>query len=442
VKKPRRLRDLDKDEYQRILKRAGVKIENTLSSIIPIVKEVEKRGDAAVIKFTAQFDRVDLAPKDFQVSQKRVKAAYEKVSPELIVSLKKMHQQVWDFHQRQRREDWSIDKFFLNKKEAHYKLGQRFIPIERAGMYIPGGRASYPSTAIMAIVPAKIAGVKNIIVVSPPSLGKEMADAIMVAADIAGADLMFNIGGVQAIAALAYGTSTIPQVDIVVGPGNAYVQAAKAYLFSLGKIAIDSPAGPSEILIIADNSANYKYIARDILSQTEHAEDNCAILITTSEQLAERVYKYLKGEVSHCLRKTFIEKSLADYGAILIADSLNEAIQFANEFAPEHLEIMTENPDDVLRKIKNAGSVFLGDYSPVAAADYLTGTNHILPTGGSAKRFSGLSVETFLKSMTHQSLSKEALKLMSSDITNLALSEGPYTEHIRSVKTREERGIR
>ena len=439
MRQPQRLRDLDKDEYQRILRRAAVKTESTLSAIIPIVKEVEKRGDAAVTKFTAQFDGVDLAPKDFQVSQKRVKAAYGKVSPELIVSLKKMHQQVWDFHQRQRREDWSIDKFFLNKKEAHYKLGQRFIPVERAGVYVPGGRASYPSTAIMAIVPAKIAAVKNIIVVSPPSSKREMADAIMVAADIAGADLMFNIGGVQAIAALAYGTSTIPQVDMVVGPGNAYVQAAKAYLFSLGKVAIDSPAGPSEILIIADDSANYEYIARDILSQTEHAEDNCAILITTSEQLAERVYEYLKGEVSHCLRKTFIEKSLADYGAILITDTLSEAIKFANDFAPEHLEIMTKNPDDVLRKIENAGSVFLGDYSPVAAADYLSGTNHILPTGGSAKRFSGLSVETFLKSMTYQSLSKEALKLMSSDITNLASSEGPYTEHIRSVKIREER---
>lgn len=438
MRQPQRLRDLDKNEYQRILKRADAKIGNTLSAIIPIVKEVEKRGDTAVTKFTAQFDRVDLTPKNFQVSQKRRKAAYEKVSPELIVSLKKMHQQVWDFHQPQRREDWSIDKFFLNKKEAHYKLGQRFIPVERAGIYVPGGRASYPSTAIMAIVPAKIAGVKNIIVVSPPSLEKEMADAIMVAADIAGADLLFNIGGVQAIAALAYGTSTIPQTDIVVGPGNLYVQAAKAYLFSLGKIAVDSPAGPSEILIIADDSANYEYIARDILSQTEHAEDNCAILITTSEQLAERVYKYLKGEVSHCLRKSFIEKSLADYGAILIADTLNEAIQFANDFAPEHLEIMTENPDDVFRKIENAGSVFLGDYSPVAAADYLTGTNHILPTGGSAKRFSGLSVETFLKSTTYQSLSKEALKLMSPDITNLASSEGPYTEHIHSVKIREE----
>lgn len=438
MRQPQRLRDLDKDEYQRILKRADVKIEDTLSAIIPIVKEVGKKGDAAVTRFTAQFDGVELAPKEFQVSQKRVKAAYQKVSPELIASLRKMHQQVWDFHQPQRREDWSIDKFFLNKKEAHYRLGQRFIPVERAGVYVPGGRASYPSTAIMAIVPAKIAGVKKIIVVSPPSLEKEMADAIVVAADIAGADLLFNIGGVQAIAALAYGTSIIPQVDIVVGPGNLYVQAAKAYLFGLGKIAIDSPAGPSEILIIADDSANYEYIARDILSQTEHAEDNCAILITTSEQLAERVHKYLKGEVSHCLRKAFIEKSLADYGAIFIADTLNEAIQFTNDFAPEHLEIMTENPDDVLGRIENAGSVFLGDYSPVAAADYLSGTNHILPTGGSARKFSGLSVQTFLKSMTYQSLSKEALRSMSSDITNLASAEGPYTEHIRSVKIREE----
>lgn len=437
MRQPRRLRDLDKETYQRILKRSIIKIENTLSAIIPIVKEVEKRGDAAVAQFTAQFDRVDFNPEDFRVSKKRIKAAYERMSPQLLESLRKMHQQVWDFHQYQKRENWSIDKLFLNKKEAHYQLGQRFIPVKRVGVYVPGGKASYPSTAIMAIVPAKIAAVKNIIVVSPPSLEKEMADAIVVAADIAGADLMFNIGGGQAIAALAYGTSTIPQVDMIVGPGNLYVQAAKAYLFSLGKIAIDCPAGPSEILILADSSANYEYIARDILSQTEHAEDACAILITTSEQLAERVYQYLKSEINHCLRKNVITKSLADYGAILIADSLDEAIEFSNDFAPEHLEIMTEKPDDVLGKIKNAGSVFLGDYSPVAAADYFTGTNHILPTGASAKRFSGLSVQTFLKSMTYQSLSREALRLMSSDITNLASIEGPYTEHIRSVKARE-----
>lgn len=436
MRQPKRLRDLDKETYERILKRSTVKIENILSTIIPLVKEVEKEGDAAVAKFTAQFDGVKLTAEDFQVSQGRIKAAYEKISPELIESLKRMHKQVWDFHQYQKRKDWSVEKSFSESK-ASYQLGQRFVPVERVGVYVPGGKASYPSTAIMAIVPAKIAGVNKIIVVSPPSEEKEMADAIIVAVDIAGADLLFNIGGAQAIAALAYGTSIIPQVDMIVGPGNVYVQAAKAHLFSLGKVAIDCPAGPSEILILADDSANYEYVARDIFSQAEHDEDACAILVTTSKELAEEVYQYLKSEIAHCFRKSIIEKSLVDYGAILITDSLDEAIQFANKFAPEHLEIMTKNPEDVFKRIKNAGSIFLGDYSPVAAADYLTGTNHILPTGGAARRFSGLSVETFLKGVTYQSLSREALSLMNSDITNLASVEGPYTEHIRSVKARE-----
>jgi len=290
----------------------------------------------------------------------------------------------------------------------------------------------------MAVVPAKIAGVSQIIFTSPPREDGEMADVVMVAADIAGADFLINIGGAQAVAALAYGTSTFPKVDVIVGPGNAYVNAAKAYLSSLGKVAIDSPAGPSEILILADEAANPSYITRDMLSQVEHAEDNSAVLVTTSKKLADKVYQSLKSEVDKCLRKRIIKKSLEDYGAILIADSLAEAIQFANEFAPEHLEIMTEEPHDVLKEIRNAGSVFLGDFSPVAAGDYLTGTNHILPTGGSAKRFSGLSVETFLKKMTFQSLSKKALNLMSEDIARLATLEGPYNEHIRSVKAREE----
>jgi len=438
MKPPKRLRDLDKETFKRILKRSTLEIDNVLSRVIPIIKEVKKEGEAAVERFTVQFDGVDLAPQHFQVSQSRIKTAYERISAELIESLKRMHRQVWDFHQYQRRKDWSVKKLFNDNSKASYKLGQKFVPVERVGIYVPGGKASYPSTAIMAIVPAKIAGVNKIVVVSPPSEEEEMADAIMVAADIAGADLLFNIGGAQAIAALAYGTSLIPQVDIIVGPGNVYVQAAKAYLSSLGEIAVDSPAGPSEILILADDSASYEYVGRDILSQAEHDENACAVLVTTSKKLAESVYQYLESEMAHCFRKNIIEKSLADYGAILIADSLDEAIQFANEFAPEHLEIMTENPDDIFKRIKNAGSVFLGDYSPVAAGDYLTGTNHILPTGGSARSFSGLSVGTFLKGMTYQSLSREALRQMSSDITNIASIEGPYTEHIRSVKAREE----
>ena len=437
MRQPKRLKNLDKNEYKRILERSTSKVEEALSAVIPIIKEVKENGDEALVKFTARFDKVNLTAQDLIVSKERIEAAYKKTSPDVVASLKRMRDQVCHFHQHQIRKEWSINKF-ADKGEGRYELGERFIPIEQVGVYVPGGKANYPSTAIMAVVPAKIAGVSQIILASPPRKTGQMADVVMVAADIAGAHLLINIGGAQAVAALAYGTSTLPKVDMIVGPGNAYVNAAKAYLSGLGEVAIDSPAGPSEILILADDSANPSYIARDMLSQAEHAEDNSAVLVTTSKKLADKVYQYLESEVDKCLRKKIIKKSLEDYGAILIADSLSEAIEFTNEFAPEHLEIMTERPHQVLKEIKNAGSVFLGDFSPVAAGDYLTGTNHILPTGGSARRFSGLSVETFLKKITYQSLSKKALNLMSEDITRLASLEGPYNEHIRSVKARKE----
>jgi len=434
MKPPQRLRDLNKDEYEKILKRSQAKIEEVLDTVIPIIREVKKYGDKAVLKFTEEFDKVRLSRQDIIITRERIAEAYQSVPPKVISSLKKMRQQVWDFHQRQMREGWEVRSSFSEKDE--YRLGQRFIPIQRAGIYVPGGKGRYPSTAIMAIVPAKIAGVERVVVVSPPNQDGVMADVVMVAADIAGADLIINVGGVQAIAALAYGTESIPKVDIVVGPGNIYVTAAKAHLSSLGRIAIDCPAGPSEVLVLADDSANPEYIVADIISQAEHDEDACSILITVSERLAQEVYNLLDGEIDRSLRKNIIKKSLESYGAILIADNLNEAVNFVNEFAPEHLEIMTSEPEKILKQIMNAGSVFLGNFSPVAAGDYITGANHILPTGGSAKGFSGLSVDTFLRRLTYQFLSRETLSLMSDDIANLSSIEGPYEAHIRSVRMR------
>jgi len=435
---PKKLKDLSKGEYKRILERSRSRMEEILSRVIPIIHEVEKYGDEAVSRFTSKFDGVSLAPRDFVVKKERLNEAYKRVSPEVIRSLRKMREQVYDFHRHQLGKDWSINKTFLNKGEGSYTLGQRFIPFDQVGVYVPGGKARYPSTAIMAIVPAKLAGVGRAILASPPSENGEMAEVVIVAADIAGVDLMLNVGGVQAIAALALGTATIPKVELLVGPGNTYVNAAKAYLSSLGKVGIDCPAGPSEILVLADGSANPKYVMSDLLSQAEHDEESCSVLVTTSEKLAEEVCQYLSKEVKRFSRRKIMEKSLEKYGAVLMVENLDEAINFVNDFAPEHLEIMTRRPKEVLKRIKNAGSVFLGDFSPVAAADYLSGTNHILPTGGWAKSFSGLSVQTFLKSLTYQSLTKRALKLMGRDIANLASAEGPYDAHTRSIDVRQE----
>ncbi len=435
---PKKLKDLSKGEYKRILERSRSRMEEILSRVVPIIHEVEKYGDEAVSRFTSKFDRVSLTPRDFLVKKEKLKEAYKRVSPEVIKSLRKMRDQVYDFHRNQLPKDWSMNKTFLNRGEGSYTLGQRFVPFDEVGVYVPGGKARYPSTVIMAIVPAKLAGVGKIILASPPSENGEIAEVVMVAADIAGVDLALNVGGVQAISALALGTATIPKVDLIVGPGNIYVNAAKVYLSSLGKIGIDCPAGPTEILVLADGSAIPAYVVSDLLSQTEHDEESCAVLVTTSPELAEEVYQRLSKEVKRFSRRKIMEKSLEKYGAILMVKNLDEAINFVNDFAPEHLEIMTRGPEEVLKRIKNAGSIFLGHFSPVAVADYLSGTNHILPTGGWAKNFSGLSVQTFLKSLTYQSLTKKALKLMGKDIATLAFAEGPYDAHTCSVEIRQE----
>lgn len=434
IKSPQRLKELNRREYEKILRRSKIKTDEVMKVIIPIIKEVKEEGDEAVLRWTKKFDKVDLKNEEIFVKEEKIKEAYKRIKPDVLKALRRMEKQLKDFHIQQKRSDLISYRSFPDGGD--YRLGQKFVPLECVGIYVPGGKANYPSTVMMGVVPAKIAGVKKIILASPPSQDGEISDVVMVAADIAGADYLIKVGGVQAIAALAYGTQTIPNVDLIVGPGNIYITLAKAYLSAIGEIAIDCPAGPSEILIIADESANPEYVAQDLLSQAEHDENACAVLVSSSEKLARNVYLYLKEKFHRSLRKEIIEKSLKNYGAILIVDSLKEAINFANEFAPEHLEIMTEKPEEIFHKIKNAGSVFLGNFSPVAAGDYLTGTNHILPTGGAAKRFSGLSVDTFLKKLTFQSLSKKALNSISKDIITLASQEGPFEEHINAIKVR------
>lgn len=438
MREPRKLSDLGREERKRILSRSHLKLEEVLDAVIPILKEVEKRGDEAVLEFTRKFDGVDLTGHQTLLDRERIKEAYERVSPEFLGSLKVMRDQVEDFHRHQIKSGWETKKSISEGGEGKYEIGERFVPLKSAGVYVPGGKARYPSSAIMGIVPAKVAGVEQVVVVSPPSLTGQIPDEVLVASDIAGADLIARVGGAQAVAALAYGTETIPRVDIVVGAGNLYVTAAKMYLASLGKVAIDCPAGPSEVLIIADEVANPLWVASDMLSQAEHDEAACSVLITTSRELAWKVYGNLKNELPSSGRREVIKRSLSEYGAILLVDTLGQALDFANEFAPEHIELMVTRPKELLMEIRNAGSVFLGNFSPVAAGDYLTGSNHILPTGGSARGFSGLSVDNFFKRVTYQFLSPQALSSMGQHIVNLAKAEGPFEAHIRSVKVRED----
>lgn len=433
MKKPKRLKDLSVEDYERIIYRFRFQFEEIIPRIIPVINEVKEKGDEAVLNFTEKFDKVRLSPKSLIISKEKIKEAYKKVPSSLVLSFEKMSHQVKDFHRSQLeiRKNWSTTR----NLSGSYTLGEFFSPVEKAAIYVPGGKASYPSTAIMGCIPAKLAGVSEVIVCSPPSFNGEITPEVIVASHIAGADVLINAGGVQAIAALAYGTQTIPGVDVIAGPGNIYVTCAKAYLASLGKIGIDCIAGPSEVLIIADDSAPLQSVIWDMLAQAEHDEASWSVLVTTSDKLAWDVYSKIKEEKEFTQRKNIITSSLGKNGLIFLADTIEEAVEFANKFAPEHLEIMTENPDKVLSLVKSAGSVFLGPFSPVAAGDYFTGCNHILPTGGSARFLSGLSVDTFLRRISYQKLSSDTLLKMKEYIANIALQEG-FEAHLKSIESR------
>ncbi len=405
--------------------RSGSVNKTVTETVSRILEDVRVSGDDAVREYTVKFD--GKAPENFEIDKKDIENAVNVCDGEFVASLKRAAENIRDFHQRQ------VQQSRFNTLENGSILGQRIRGLERVGVYVPGGTAAYPSSVLMNIIPAKIAGVKEIIMVTPPMKDGRANPDILAAAAVAGVDRVFLVGGAQAVAALAYGTQTIPRVDKIVGPGNIYVATAKKLLF--GTVDIDMVAGPSEILIVADNSAKPAFVAADFMSQAEHDVLASSILLTTSEVLAKATVEELKKQLPTLSRKDIIEKSLKDYGAIVVFKELSEAIDYANQFAPEHLELCVENPMEYLGAVDNAGSVFLGNYSPEALGDYFAGPNHVLPTGGTARFFSPLSVDSFIKKMSFIYYTQESLDKASDDIIRLANAE-QLTAHANSIKVR------
>ncbi len=407
-------------ETERLLNR-GAGLSDVMDAVSPILNDIKENGDAALRKYTQKFDRA--AIKEIEVSHKEIHDAVFSLDKTLILHLKKAAANIRAFHEAQLWKDWS--KEFA----PGLRLGQRITPLETVGAYVPGGRASYPSTALMTVIPAKVAGVGDVILCTPPKPDGSVNSLTLAAAHIAGADRVFRVGGVQAIAAMAYGTETIPKVDKIVGPGNVYVTAAK---MACGT-AIDFPAGPSEVLIIADDSAKADYIASDMLAQAEHDPNAVSVLVTPSEELAGQVEEEIGAQLKTMERKEIIGKSLEN--AAILTGTLDECIGFSNRFAPEHLEIMTGQ--DILGRIKHAGSIFVGNYAPVSAGDYASGTNHVLPTAGYARMFSGLNTDHFVTKSSVQVIDKKGLDSISETIIGLAEAEGLFA-HANAVRVRKD----
>lgn len=418
-----------KDILKNLLKRSPSSYGSYEATVAEIVENVRENGDDAVFAYTKKFDKFDLCAENMQVTKEEIEEAYQTLDAELIAVYKKSAENIRIFHEKQLRNSW------FDSKPDGTILGQRMTPIERAGVYVPGGKAAYPSSVLMNIIPAKVAGVSQIIMTTPCNSEGKVNPGTLVAADIAGADIIYKVGGAQAIAAMAFGTQSIPKVDKITGPGNIFVALAKKAVY--GHVSIDSVAGPSEILVLADETANPRYVAADLLSQAEHDELASAILITTSQELAEKVSAQVDGFVAELSRKEIITKSLENYGYILLAENMEDAVAAANEIASEHLEILTKNPFDIMTRIKNAGAIFLGEYSSEPLGDYFAGPNHILPTNGTAKFFSPLNVDDFMKKTSIISYSKEALFKVHEDIEAFAKSEG-LTAHANSIKVRFE----
>lgn len=414
---------------ENLLKRSPNNYGEYESIVKDIIEQVRSRGDEAVLEYTKRFDGCELTPETLEVTKEEIAEAYKALTPEFIEVLKKSTANIRAYHEKQLRNSW------FDAKEDGTILGQKITPLSRVGVYVPGGTAAYPSSVLMNIVPARVAGVKEIIMMTPPGKDGSMNPATLVAADIAGVTRIFKAGGAQAIAALAFGTNTIPKVDKITGPGNIFVALAKRSVF--GYVSIDSIAGPSEILVLADETANPRYVAADLLSQAEHDKLASAILITTSKELAEAVSKEVDIFVNELSRKEIMEESLNNYGYILLAPDMDTAIETVNEIASEHLEILTKNPFDIMSKIQNAGAIFLGEYSSEPLGDYFAGPNHVLPTNGTAKFFSPLSVDDFIKKTSIISYSKEALEAVHKDIELFAEQEG-LTAHANSIKVRFE----
>ncbi len=414
---------------EELLKRSPNSYKQYEDNVNAIIEKVRRERDSAVFSYTKQFDGADINEESIKVTREEIEEAYHLVDQKLITVMKKSLNNIRTYHEKQRQYSW------FDSRPDGVMLGQKVTPIASAGVYVPGGKAAYPSSVLMNVLPAKVAGVEKIIMTTPCNKEGKVNPATLAAADLAGVDEIYKVGGAQAIAALAFGTESIPKVDKIVGPGNIYVALAKKAVF--GHVSIDSIAGPSEILVLADETANPRYIAADLLSQAEHDELASAILITTSEKLAQQVSKEVEQFTANLSRKEIIEKSLENYGYILVAENMAEAIAAVNEIASEHLEILTTNPFEVMMRIKNAGAIFLGEYASEPLGDYFAGPNHVLPTNGTAKFFSPLSVDDFIKKSSIISYSREALEPIYKDIVQFATSE-QLTAHANSIQVRFE----
>lgn len=415
---------------ENLLKRSPNSYGKFEAAVGEILSNVRANKDAALFKYTKDFDKADINASNIVVSKEEIEEAYTKVDPKLVNVIRKALKNIKEYHEKQKQYSW------FDSKPDGTILGQKVTALSRVGVYVPGGKAAYPSSVLMNVIPAKVAGVEQIIMCTPPDHEGKVYPTTLVAANEAGVDIIYKAGGAQAIAAMAYGTESIPKVDKICGPGNIYVALAKKAVF--GYVSIDSVAGPSEILVIADETANPRYVAADLLSQAEHDEMASAILITTSNELAQKVSDEIDGFLKELSRSEIISKSLNNYGYILLVDNIDDAVDAANEIASEHLEIVTKDPFNTMTKIKNAGAIFLGEYSSEPLGDYFAGPNHVLPTNGTAKFFSALSVDDFIKKSSIISYSRNALEEIHNDIETFATAEH-LTAHANSIKVRFEK---
>lgn len=422
-------KDAKENLLEDLLKRSPNNYGQYEQGVQEILAHVKEEKNQAVFAYTKKFDHADITADNNKVTEEEIEEAYKEVDPKLVEIIRKALLNIRTYHEKQRQYSW------FDSKPDGTILGQKVTPLHRVGVYVPGGKAVYPSSVLMNIVPAKVAGVDEIVMVTPPGKDGKVTPNTLVAAHEAGADVIYKVGGAQAIAALAYGTESIPKVDKIVGPGNIYVALAKKAVY--GYVSIDAIAGPSEILVIADETANPRFVAADLLSQAEHDELASAILVTTSEELARKVSDEVDGFLKELSRSEIIRKSLDNYGYILVADTMDDVIDIANEIASEHLEIQTKNPYDVMTKVRNAGAIFIGEYASEPLGDYFAGPNHVLPTNGTAKFFSPLSVDDFIKKSSIIGYSEEALRDIHKDIEAFAEAE-QLTAHANSIKVRFE----
>lgn len=415
---------------ENLLKRSPNSYGKFEAAVGEILSNVRANKDAALFKYTKDFDKADINASNIVVTKEEIEEAYTKVDPKLVNVIRKALKNIKEYHEKQKQYSW------FDSKPDGTILGQKVTALSRVGVYVPGGKAAYPSSVLMNVIPAKVAGVEQIIMCTPPDHEGKVYPTTLVAANEAGVDVIYKAGGAQAIAAMAYGTESVPKVDKICGPGNIYVALAKKAVF--GYVSIDSVAGPSEILVIADETANPRYVAADLLSQAEHDEMASAILITTNNELAQKVSDEIDGFLKELSRSEIISKSLDNYGYILLVDNIDDAVDAANEIASEHLEIVTKDPFNTMTKIKNAGAIFLGEYSSEPLGDYFAGPNHVLPTNGTAKFFSALSVDDFIKKSSIISYSRNALEEIHNDIETFATAEH-LTAHANSIKVRFEK---